>query len=155
MELGKHAARIIDYGLGKTKAGEVSVYIRFKIGSEEPLWFGSPFKKDGNPNDMCLQQLAEAGFDFEARTINDLYHGLTSGCLITDEDINVMVADRVQGDGQTKRQIDFIGERGMPKISAEEAKALLDEQRLASLKGAGTKFRSRKKKDKPEDIVPF
>jgi len=51
MELGKQLARIVDYGMTKTKKGGAQVFVQFQVGGEISTWYGVPFKNDGEVND--------------------------------------------------------------------------------------------------------
>lgn len=166
MELGKNLAGIIDYGLTKSKAGAEQVFIKFKIGKEETTWFGSPFRKecgeDGNPklNDMFWTQFVYCGFDPEKNKLEDLLEGFSSDILITDEYIEVTIADEIQPDGDTKRRIKMIGEIGPTRLDATEAKQLLSSVKNKIIKEGASKFKARKrivkpKKQDPSEPTPF
>lgn len=158
MELGKNLGRIVDYGTTLTKAGSLQVFIKFAVGREESTWYGSPFLKDKDePNDMCLMQLAQCGFDVSSNEPSELSAGIDSGLLITDEDIEVIVADETMPNGDLKRRIKTIGELGPTRITAQKAKELISDAKKAKLKEAASKYKVRKKvqKKNPEEPTPF
>lgn len=158
MELGKNLGRIVDYGTTKTKAGSLQVFIKFQIGAEESTWYGVPYKKDSDEvNDMCLMQLTYCGFDPSKNELEELSGGLDSNILITDEDIDLVIADQITPNGDTARRIKSIGEFGPTRITAEESKTLVSEAKKQKLKEAASKFKVRKKVEKEDPTLetPF
>lgn len=158
MELGKNLGRIVDYGVTKTKSGSLQVFVKFSIGNEESTWYGVPYKKDSDEvNDMCMMQLVYCGFDPSQAELERLGTGLESGLLITDEDIDLYIADEMMPNGDVKRRIKTIGELGPTRISADEAKSLVSDAKKQKLKESASKFKVRKKKEKqnPDTSIPF
>lgn len=157
MDLGKNLSRINDYGITQTKGGSLQIFINFNVAGESSTWYGMPYKKDGEVNDICLMQLATCGFDPAANTFEHLALGLASGILITDEDVDVYVADVVQPDGSLRRRINSIGEFGPKRVSASDTTALTTAEQKEKLKAAAGKFKVRQKKEKqdPDEALPF
>lgn len=158
MELGKNSARIVDYGLTKTKMGSVQVFIKLLVGGkEDATWFGMPMKKDGESNDFMLTQLAYCGFDFSSHELEELAKGVDSGLLITSEDIDVYVRDETSPTGELVRRINTLGAMGPIRMEAEEVKSLITDDQKSKLKAAASKFKARKvvEKPKPSDDIPF
>lgn len=156
--MGKNLGRITDYGTTKAKSGSVQIFIKFQIGGEESTWFGSPYKKESDDvNDMCLMQLAYCGFDPELHEIDALSQGLDSGILITDEDIDLVIADQTLPNGDIARRIKSIGEFGPVRITSEETKSLVSDTKKQKLKASAGKFKVRKKVEKEDPTLetPF
>lgn len=157
MEIGKHLARITDYGITTTKDGKAQVFVTFHVSNESGTWYGMPLKKDGEANDMCLMQLASCGLDLAINTVEDLSKGVDSNILITDEDIEIHVKEVMQNDGSMKRRIDSIGEFGPARVTAAEVVNLISDAAREKIKSVAGKFKVRKKtvKENPKEDVPF
>lgn len=148
MELGRNSARIIDYGLSKTKLGSAQVFIKLLVeqtgGSKEVTWYGVPFKKDGEVNEFMMAQLAYCGFDPSVNSIEDLSNGIDSGILISNENIDVYVRDETSPSGEIVRKINTLGPMGPMRIATEEAKALISGEQASKIKALASKFKPRK-----------
>lgn len=150
MKEGKNIARITDYGLTKTKLGSAQIFIKVDfLEGGSATWYGVAFKKNGEPNDMCLKQLAYCGFDFETNTIDQLAYGPLLSLLRTD-DIDVYCRHETAPNGEQVLRINSIGELfGPQRVEADEAKQMLDKDALEKLKNAGSKFKAHKKNKSP------
>lgn len=157
MEVGRHVVRVVDYGISRTKAGGVTVFAEIVKGSESMKWYGSPFKKDGELNDMCISQLVACGFDPENNEIKDLQKGVDSGLLITDEDLDCEVAMEMGPDGTDLLKVKWLGCSPVSRLSTEEAKELISDEKEKKLKASASKFKVRKRKPKenPGEAIPF
>ena len=158
MELGKNSARIVDYGLTKTKMGSAQIFIKLLVnGRDDATWYGMPMKKDGEPNEFMLTQLAYCGFDLSQNSFEDLSRGPDSGLLVTSEDIEVYVREETDGKGDLVRRVNTLGAMGPIRLDAEEAKTLIPQESIDKLKALAGKFKPRKvaKKELPSDDVPF
>lgn len=149
--------RISDYGVSKTKAGGVQVFIDVYKDGDKKRWYGSPFKKDGSLNDMCILQLAACGFDPSIHKILDLEAGPASEILVTDEDVECEIGPETAPTGEQIMRVKWIGAAPRQTYSREELKALVTDEQEQALKSAANKFRVRKKKVKldPEEDIAF
>lgn len=156
MEVGKHLVRIKDYGINQSKAGGMFVFIDIEKDDVTLRWYGSPIKKDGTPNEMCLAQLVACGFDLE-KDISSLGEGIDSGLLVTDEDIDCVVANEMNGKGEMEAKVKWLGVNPTPRLSTDEVKALITDEQRDKLKALSSKFktRTRKKVASPDEEVPF
>lgn len=159
MELGKNSARIVDYGITKTKLGSAQVFVKLLVaGVHDTTWYGVPFKKDGEVNEFMMTQLAYCGFDLSRQTIEDLAAGMESGILITDEDIDVYVRNETNGSGDLVPRVNTLGSVGPIRVDEQDLKVLISQEQSDKLKASASKFKARKKsakKDNPSDDVPF
>lgn len=157
MEVGKHLVRIKDYGISIAKSGGLTVFIEVTKNGESMRWFGSPIKKDGNPNDMCLAQLTACGFDPSVNSIEDLNGGPESQILITDEDIECQIGPETSPIGDTLIRIKWIGAPPKKVLGQDEIRGLMTDEQRAALKASASKFKVRKKapKQDPEEEIAF
>lgn len=146
MKLGKNIAKIVDYGITTTRAGALQVFVRLDIeDSGLQTWYGMPFKKDGTLNGMCLQQLANCGFDASEHEIQELDAGVDSGLMDVDSFIDVYATKQTKPDGSEFVGINSLGEIGPMRADSEVIKTLITPEQSAMLKAAGAKFKPRKK----------
>jgi hypothetical protein len=158
MKVGKNLAEIVDYGITKTKLGSAQVFIRLSFeDNSESTWYGVAFKKDGETNDIMLQQLAYCGFDLSANKIEDLAAGMESGLLVTDERLDVYCRMEVAPNGENVLRISSLGSIGPSRVDGEQLKSLLTDEQSKKLKDAASKFKPRAKKPapKPSEDIPF
>lgn len=157
MEAGNHLVRIKDYGVSVSKSGSMNVFIEVTKNGESMRWFGSPMKRDGTPNEMCLLQLAACGFDPSSDSIEDLNKGLDSGLLVIDEDVECQVGPETSPTGDIVLRMKWIGAAPRKTLSTEEVKALITDEQRAALKTVSGKFKVRKKsvKQNPDETIPF
>lgn len=156
MEVGKHLVRIKDYGISQSKAGGLTIFIDVEKDGDTKRWYGSPYKRDGELNDMCVAQLAACGFD-PSKGFDRLGEGIEGGALITDEDIDCAVALEMNGKGEQEARIKWLGVNPTPRLSADEVKQLVTTEQQEKLKASAAKFkpRARKVKQDPDEPVPF
>jgi hypothetical protein len=156
MEVGKHLVRIKDYGLSQSKTGGLTIFIDVEKDGDSKRWYGSPYKRDGEVNEMCIAQLAACGFDPSAG-FDKLGEGVEGGALITDEDIDCVVANELNGKGELEPRLKWIGINPTPRLSADEAKQIVTSEQQQKLMASASKFkpRARKKKQDPDEPVPF
>ncbi len=154
MELGLQKARIIDYGMSKTKNDIPQIFIDFNVGGEVSRWYGFPLKKTGEVNNVVMQQLATAGFDLR-RDLNCIGLGLHAQCFTIYKDIDVNVKEKTNNVGNLYRCVDSIGLVNFgstQRMSVEELGALFTSEQLAMFKSFADKFQAA---GDPNEEVPL
>lgn len=106
MELGRQLARIAEYGLVENKSGGHSVFIKFDLKGESLTWWGS--LKEGMAAEITMRSLLECGF--QGGNIKAINAGMNSNLLIEDEDIYVVVGEKLNSVGLVVKIIKSIGE---------------------------------------------
>jgi hypothetical protein len=158
VKLGKNIGRIVEYGTTLTKLGSAQVFIRLRLeDGDETTWYGVPIKKDGDTNDIMLQQLAYCGFDPSSNQISDLSLGIESGVLVTDEDLDVYCTMQLNKVGEEELRINSIGSIGPVRADADAIKTALTQEQADKIKASANKFKVRvkKKKEDPTENIPF
>lgn len=109
VQAGKYTAKILDYGIGITKAGDPTVVVRFGFGQGQSLiWNGS--LKEGKAQEITIKALLTLGLSNEDN-LEALADGIDSNLL----DINREVEIDVQPDtyeGKTRMRIAWINPLG-------------------------------------------
>lgn len=101
---GYYNAKIMNYGIKKTKAGDPAPTILFEVQSDgqanRVFWQGS--LKDGQAREICLKALAVCGFR-HIRCFSNFADGPASGLLDMDREVQVTVEHENAQDGSGKR----------------------------------------------------
>lgn len=152
MEVGKHLAKIVDYGLSESKAGNASVFIKFQVASGDTItWYGS--LKEGKASEITLNALLECGLSSD--DINGLSGGLDSNLLITDEDIDIEVRKEFDQNGVERLRVKYVGSaKEIERISAEKARTLIPASVNMLLREMKKNKKPKVKKD-PDFEIPF
>lgn len=152
MEVGKHLALIVDYGLTESKAGNGSVFIKFmNAGGETITWYGS--LKEGKASEITIAALLECGFS--ADDINGLSGGMGSNLLITDEQIDIEVRKEFDQNGVERLRVKYIGSpKEIERMSAEKARTIIPASVNMALREMKKNKKPKAKKD-PTFEIPF
>lgn len=134
---GYYEARIANYGVKKTKAGDPAPTIVFEVSvdgvKQRVFWQGS--LKDGQARDITLKALAVCGFK-NVRSFANLADGISSGLLDMDKDVQITVEHETSQDGSGKRfaRVRWVNEAGGGKfkdaIDLQEATVLMQGMNL-------------------------
>jgi hypothetical protein len=161
MKLGKNTGKIIDYGTTLSKLGSAQVFIRLRLeDGDESTWYGVAIKKDGESNNIMLQQLAYCGFNPSVDSISDLSAGPESGLLVMDEDLDIYCTMQLNKVGEEELRISSIGPIGPNRAGADAIKAAITPEQEEKIKAAASGFKVRVRKPKkveanPEENIPF
>ena len=125
---GTYTAKVVDFGLMKSKAGLPMAAVMFEYqmkegGSDRLTWFGS--FKDG-ARKFSIETLVRLGF--KGKNGADLVRGNGSGVLDQTKDFEIVVANEAY-EGKTRSKIKFVnlvgGSSFREKMSASEATVLM------------------------------
>jgi hypothetical protein len=134
---GKYEARVIDYGVSQTKAGDPQVMVKFKLvlDGSEITWFGS--LKEGRPQEITFDTLqrvlAMQGDDLDA-----LNGGSGSGILDEKKVVMLVIASE-EYQGKLYTRVKWVNEIGQP------VKKNLDRESIQKLKSLNAAFKARRK----------
>ena len=113
---GRHQARVIDYGLTETKAGDPQVRVKFKLVGDgsEITWFGS--LKEGKASEITIDSLLVCGLHGTDLLI--LEGGSGSGALNEEKIVSIVVEDE-EYNGKTTTKVKWINslDGGAKKLS--------------------------------------
>jgi len=132
---GYYQAKIVNYGIKKTKAGDPAPTIAFEVvvnkeTNEKCRVFWQGTLKDGGGRDITMKALAVCGFK-NFRVFYLLADGLDSGLLDTEAEVQITVEHEAAMDGSGKKysRVRWINQSGGNKfkdaIGADEAKTLM------------------------------
>lgn len=127
---GQYKAKISNYGITNTKAGDPQVAVLFDIQDQdgtprEMTWYGT--FKEGKGRDITLRALLTMGMrsdDFEK-----LAEGITGNVLNAENPVNLSIEDEPGQDGKTYAKIRWINPVGgsafRDKMTKDQAKVKL------------------------------
>ncbi len=115
---GKYIAKIIDYGIGTTKAGDPTVVVKFGWGTYSMIWNGS--LKPGKAQEITIKALLRMGLKDDDK-LENLADGTDSGLLDLEKDVELDVQMDTY-DGKTRPKIAWINEVGGGKFKNAMAK---------------------------------
>lgn len=113
MKTGRHSAKITDYSVSESQAGDPMLQVRFKFkgnddGSDcEWNWYGS--FKEGKAREITLKALVVMGFvgdEFEK-----LCDGPVSNCLDMNKEVSIETGNE-EYNGKTSYRINWVNEPG-------------------------------------------
>lgn len=148
---GRHLAKVIDYGLGKTATGKDQAWAKFKLDGDgaEIYWYGT--LSEGRGREITIDALLTMGF--AGNDLTALEDG--SGTNALDEKKSVIiVVEQDTYNGKTKPKVKWINSVDAPKT----AKKPLDASDRARLKSLGSDIAARRKEMNipvPEEDLPF
>jgi len=128
---GYYAAKIVNYGLKKTKAGDPAPTIAFEVVVDAKpyrvYWQGS--LKDGTARDITLKALAICGFT-NVRSFANIADGPSTGLLDTEKEVQVTIQHQMdEVTGNKYIRVQWINESGGGKfkdaIGLQEAQVLI------------------------------
>lgn len=134
---GYYEARIANYGIKKTKAGDPAPTIVFEVtvdGAKQRVFWQGSFK-DGQARDITMKALAVCGF-VNVRSFANLAEGINSGLLDMNKDLQITVEHETAQDGSGKRfaRVRWINEAGGGKfkdaMDLQEATVLMQGMNL-------------------------
>lgn len=129
---GKYVAKIVDYGIGTTKAGDPTIVVRFGWGTSSLIWNGS--LKEGKAQEITIKALLRMGLSDDDK-IENLADGIDSKLLDMDRELEIDVQMDTY-EGKTRPKIAWINEVGGGKfkhaMNKEEFKAKLGGMNIKS-----------------------
>lgn len=138
IEAGRYEARIVNYGIGTTKAGNPQVMVLFEFEDKdqdrhEITWYGT--LKEGRGQEITIDSLLVMGM--VGNDLTALADGVESGLLNVDSPVNITVALETTEQGQTFAKVQWVNALGgkafRDKLSKNEAQVKLG---ALNLKGA-------------------
>jgi hypothetical protein len=122
---GKYTARVIDYGIGETKAGLPQVILRFEFMDTEKNiqrmnWFGT--LKEGKGREMTAKALLNCGFT--GSDLSTIACGPESKVFSENLDVEIDVQTENDLEGKPRQRIRWINKVGgssFKKLSKEDA----------------------------------
>ena len=134
--LTNHKAKLIDYGIGETLAGEPNVQLKFDVeGVGEMTYYGS---LKGGAVPLTLDALLTCGY--KGKDCTDIIDGPDGGALILGTEVNVAIGEE-EYNGATKKKIKFVNapgsavQRADPVTAKAKLRALGLEAELAKQRG--------------------
>lgn len=148
-------AKITDYGLATSKAGNMQVMIKFSCeDGKTRTWYGT--LKEGRGREITLDTLIRCGFKGDDIAI--LSEGHMSGALDHNIELDLVIENEVGQDGKTYERINWVN---LPGGSGFK-NAMKKEEAVTVLKGMNLKadLAARRamqptRKAAPESDVPF
>ena len=135
-QLTTHTAKLIDYGIGETLAGEPNVQLKFDVeGIGEMTYYGS---LKGGAVPFTLDALLICGY--KGKDCTDIIDGPDGGALALDTEVNVSIGEE-EYNGVKKQKIKFINAPGSavrradPVTAKAKLRALGLEAELAKQRG--------------------
>ena len=129
---GKYEARVCDYGIKATKAGDPAVVVRFKTETFEYNWQGT--LKEGRGREITIDALLVCGLSTDDLT--QLADGVDSKVLDTEKLVSITVElERNTNDGKDYPKIAWVNELGGGGFKNEMTK----EQAVAKMSGMNLK----------------
>lgn len=138
---GRHMAKVIDYGLSETKAGDPQVRVRFKLDGDgsEITWFGS--LKEGKAQEITVDALLVMGFT--GSDLTALEGGSGSKVLNEEKSVSIVVEAETYN-GKTTSKVKWVN-------SIDGGAKKLDPSKKSSLKNLGGLVMARRKELGIED----
>lgn len=135
---GKHPAKVIDYGIGETKAGDPQVMVRFKLTMDgsEINWYGS--LKDGKPQEFTFTTLQKV-LGMKGDDLLRLEGGSGSGTLDEEKTVELVIATE-EWQGKTSTKVKWVNDYG-----ASKAKKSIDQAVSTKLKSLNASFKAYRK----------
>lgn len=167
LTVGTHSAKIIDYGISKTKEGLPQLLVNFGIDSNGVLnrisWWGS-FKEKAAPHTLkTLLQVFEMPCpnpgDVSAQLSKIAEQGKDSGLLNMEKNYDLVLEEQPDQAGKNRIRVRYVNNPGsgvgkFEKLAAAEAKNL-----FAGLAGVAAELKADSpglfKAPKKEDTIPF
>ena len=106
-EVGRHQAKITDYGMKETNAGDPQIFISLKGMEKGDLitWFGS--LKEGKAREITLKTLITCGFT--GNSVANIAQGVSANCLDTKKELSIVVSEN-EYQGKKSMRVDWINE---------------------------------------------
>ena len=160
---GTFTAKIKDYGISETKAGDPQIFIGFEYMENDiqrnMTWFGS--LKDGKGREITFGALRNCGFS--GKSFYDLAEGSDSGLLDNNRELSIVIQPN-EWEGKTTMRISFINIPGAVRSKLSKIDAI-DKMKGMNLEGDWMQFKQDNadegggnKEEKPsftEDDIPF
>lgn len=134
---GRHLAKVIDYGLSETKAGDQQVMVKLKLSGDgsEITWYGS--LKEGKAQEITFDTLQRV-LQMQGDDLLALEGGAGSQVLNETKDVEITVAHE-EYQGKTQVKVKWINDVG------GFTKKKLDVQATSKLKSLNAAFKARRK----------
>lgn len=140
---GRFSAKVTDYGISETKAGDPQAFVTFEVafpdGAASMTWYGS--FKPGKAQEITFKALQALGLNGK---VTDLSNGPEAGPIAVGTEASVVVEEEQRQDGQgTWFRIRWVNRAGggsaVQRADAATAKAKLAK---LNIEGAMAKFRA-------------
>jgi hypothetical protein len=124
---GKYQAKILDYGIGLTEAGnpQIMIILGFDDGQPRELtWYGS--LKEGKAREITIKALLACGL--KGNDIDGIADGIGGGPLDADTPVSITVEYETNQNGKSFPRVRWINRSGSAlknKMTKEEAKIKL------------------------------
>lgn len=150
MKPGKYIGKVVDYGIGETKAGLPQVLVMFAFEGEEMIWFGT--LKEGKGREITIAALLNCGF--KTNEIEDLAQGKGSGVLDESIDVQLTVGEEADLQGVLRTRIQWVNAPGGSSFRKKMAKP--DAARvMAGMNLKADVLRIREELGKKAEALPF
>lgn len=108
-------AKILEYGVSTTRAGDPKISIQFEVeGETKPLyWTGT--MKEGKAKEIAIKTLVEV-CEFQGDSLEQLNQGIAGGALNHLKEYDVAVEEQTMPDGKVVRRIAWINLPGSGKF---------------------------------------
>lgn len=113
---GKYTAKVLDYGISGTKAGDPQVSVKFGFGSQSMIWNGT--LKQGKGQEITLKSLIVLGLTNPDK-IADLADGLKGNTLDLTKEVEIDIQPDTY-EGNTTLKIKWINEPGLNFLMGKE-----------------------------------
>ncbi len=122
---GKYLAKVIDYGIGETKAGLPQVLVMFEFKDsdgvqQQMVWYGT--LKEGKGRDITIDSLLVCGF--RGNDIEVLAEGIGNGALDTEKEVQLTIGEEPDQNGKMRTRIQWVNAPGgsafREKLSKQE-----------------------------------
>lgn len=151
---GRHAAKITDYGISETKAGDPQVFVTFDVafptGEARMTWYGSFKPKAAEITFKALQAMGLTG------KVTDLSLGVDGGALLLGTEVSVVVEEEQRRDGQGAWfKIRWVNRPGGQAGAVQRSDAGTAKAKLAALNVDGAMAKFRATNPAPNADIPF
>lgn len=152
---GRHAAKVTDYGISETKAGDPQVFVTFDVtfptGEARMTWYGS--FKAGKAQEITFKALQELGLTGK---VTDLSLGPDGGALLLGTEASVVVEEENRQDGQgTWFRIRWVNRPGNQAGAVQRSDAGAAKAKLAALGVDGAMAKFKATNPAPAGDIPF